>query len=148
MTRNESLLAIAALTFALLSPLIAHAAENDKYSGLRVAIVNGDPITIKDLRSQFKSRHGGHTRFLGGEEELRTFLRIAIEDRLLLQEAYALALDSDPAVKTETEAFENNKAADYFVKVEVDQKSEPTADEVRAVWEKYGDFFVQVREIG
>jgi peptidyl-prolyl cis-trans isomerase C len=133
---------------ALLSPLTAGATEDDQYSGLKVATVNGDAITIKDLRSQFKNRHGGHTKFLGGEEELRTFLRITIEDRLLLQEAYALGLDSDPAVKTATDAFEINKAGDYLVKVEVDQKSEPSADDVRAVWDNYGNFLVQVREIG
>ncbi len=147
MKRKESLLAITALTVALLSPLTARATEDDKYSGLKVATVNGDAITIKDLRSQFKNRHGGHTKFLGGEEELRTFLRITIEDRLLLQEAYELGLDSDPAVKTATDAFEINKAGDYLVNVEVDQKSEPSADDVRAVWDNYGNFLVQVREI-
>jgi parvulin-like peptidyl-prolyl isomerase len=136
-----------ALILALL-PFAARAAETDKWSEIEVAKVNGESVKIKDLRSQFKNRHGGHTKFLGGEEELRTFLRIAIEDRLLLQEAYELGLDEDPLVKSETETFENGKLADYFVDAEVEKKSEPSAEEIRAVWQNYADFLVQIREIG
>jgi peptidyl-prolyl cis-trans isomerase C len=137
-----------ALAFTLMFPLGAGAVETDKWAEIEVAKVNGESVKIKDLRSQFKNRHGGHTKFLGGEEELRTFLRIAIEDRLLLQEAYELGLDEDPLVKGESEAFENGKVADYFVDAEVVKKSEPGAEEIQAVWQNYADFLVQVREIG
>lgn len=140
--------AMAALVIAGSLTANATAAEPDKSADLEVAAVNGDPITIRDLRSQFKNRHGGHAKFLGGEEELRTFLGIAIEDRLLLQEAYEIGLDSDPAVKIEADAFEDGKAADFFVTTEVEKKSVPTTEEIREVWQKYGDFLVQIREIG
>jgi Parvulin-like peptidyl-prolyl isomerase len=146
MRRNGFVLGVT-LAFALL-PLAARAVETDKWADIEVAKVNGEPVKIKDLRSQFKNRHGGHTKFLGGEEELRTFLRIAIEDRLLLQEAYELGLDEDPLVKSETETFENGKAADYFVDAEVEKKSEPSEEEIRAVWQNDADFLVQIREIG
>lgn len=139
---------IAALLLTAFLNAHAAATEPDKWADLEVATVNGDALTIKDLRSQFKSRHGGHTKFLGGEEELRTFLRIAIEDRLLLQEAYEIGLDADPAVKNDVIAFEDEKASDAFVKLEVEEKSKPTLEEIRYVWETYGTFLVRIREIG
>jgi parvulin-like peptidyl-prolyl isomerase len=146
--RSRTVFALVALVLTGVMAAHGYAAEPDQFAAMKVATVNGDPVTIKDLRSQFKNRHGGHTKFLGGEEELRTFLRISIEDRLLLQEAYEIGLDSDPAVKAQSDAFEDNKAADYLVKVEVEDKSEPSKEEARAIWEKYGTFLVQIREIG
>lgn len=137
------LLTLSTLLFAL----PGSAAERD-FSTLKVATVNGDAVTIKDLRSQFKNRHGGHAKFLGGEQELRTFLRVAIDDRLLLQEAYEIQLDADPLVAREVEQFESNKAADHLVRIEIERKSEPSLDEIREIIRKYGDFLVQVREIG
>lgn len=139
---------ILALALCALGASAATEKRADNWDGLQVATVNGDPITIKDLRAQFKDRHGGHAKFLGGEEELRTFLRVAIDDRLLLQEAYEIALDQEPVVKTASDAFENEKLSDYFVKMEVEKKSEPAEDELRAIWREYGDHYVQIREYG
>lgn len=146
--RSRPVIALGAVLLAATIAIPATAAETDQFAGMTVATVNGDAVTIKDLRSQFKNRHGGHTKFLGGEEELRTFLRISIEDRLLLQEAYEIGLDEDPAVKAQSDSFEDTKSADYFVKVEVEDKAEPSKEEAHDVWEKYGTFLVRIREIG
>ena len=125
--------------FALLS-LCASAAP------VELARVNGEPITDAQLKAAFVGKHGGHTVFLGGDTETRRFLNIVINERLLVQEAYNLGLDSDPAVKPLVDEYRAKTAVEHLLKVEIDDASAPTAEEIHAAWELSTDLFI-AREI-
>ena len=116
-------------------------------SDIQLAKVNGDPVSSREIVDIFSNRHSGHARFLGGELEARTFLNIVIEDRLLIQEAYTIGLDQDPEVLKLVGDYESSKATQYLIATELNQKSNPTKDEIRATWEKSLNFFVKVRQI-
>lgn len=100
-----------------------------------LAKVNGEAITGADLQADFTRRHGGHQKFLMGASETRSFLEIVIDDRLLIQEAYRIDLQDSEAVKKPTAEFAERKATDYLVRKEIDEKSRPTAKDLRETWE-------------
>jgi parvulin-like peptidyl-prolyl isomerase len=114
---------------------------------LVLAVVDGQPVTAEDMISTFSSRHSGHSKFLGGESEARRFLNILIEDRLLINEAYALGLDEEPEAARMIEEYGLRIAANYLVKQELVEASKPTPAEVRRVWEEELDTVLQARQI-
>lgn len=143
MVRNALLFTLAALSAI---PLTAATKDAPAASPIVLARVNGEDVTDADLKQAFVGKHGGHTTFLGGETEARRFLDIVINERLLVQEAYNLGLDADPAVKPKVDAFRDQTAVSYLLKSEIDDKSVPTKDEIRDAWEKAADLFI-AREI-
>lgn len=112
-----------------------------------LAHVNDEIVTIQDMVDQFTARHGGHAKFLGGNGEARSFLNILIDERLLIQEAYEIGLDREPSVVEAVAEFEKIKAANFLVDREITQKSNPSKEEVHAVWESSLDFFLHIRQI-
>jgi parvulin-like peptidyl-prolyl isomerase len=102
-----------------------------------LARVNGEAITVADLQQQFVRRHGGHAKFLAGEVEARKFLDIVVDQRLLVQEAYRLELQDHPEVRPRTAAYSEEKQVEHLLKTEVEQKAQPTAEDVKAAWEQH-----------
>lgn len=94
----------------------------------------------------FSDRHSGHAKFLGGNAEAREFLKIVIDDKLLVQEAYELGLDSNPSILQLASELEQKRTESYLIKTEIDDKAKPTPDEIRKVWETL-TFVYQVRQI-
>lgn len=127
--------------FVLLLTLLAVDA-----GAIELARVNGEIITDADMKSAFVGKHGGHTVFLGGDAEARRFLDIVINERLLVQEAYALGLDADPAVKPQIDELRDRLAATHLLRREIDGKATPTKEEIRAAWE-LADVLFLAREI-
>jgi parvulin-like peptidyl-prolyl isomerase len=113
---------------------------------VQMAHVNGETITDVDLKGAFVGKHGGHTVFLGGDTETRRFLDIVINERLLVQEAYTLGLDQDPAVKPQVDAFRDSTSAEHLLKLEIEERSAPTPEEIQAAWDVADQLFV-AREI-
>ena len=141
MSRVLPLLALAVM------PLLAAAAPaTPPAAPLELARVNGESITESQLKAAFVGKHGGHTVFLGGDTETRRFLDIVINERLLVQEAYNLGLDADPAVKPLVDAFRETSSAEHLLKLEIDEKSAPTTEEIRAAWDVADQLFL-AREI-
>lgn len=112
-----------------------------------LAKVNDETITGEDLKEEFTRRHGGHGKFLLGEPEVRQFLNVVVDQRLLIQEAERLDLQSQPDIRRAVAEYEERKAAEYLVKVEIEEKARPTADEVRAAWEKQTAALYRTRQI-
>ena len=115
-------------------------------NGAALALVNGHPVTGGDLLDAFTSRHSGHAKFLGGDVEARKFLDIVIDERLFVQEAYNLGLDEDEEIVRLTAAMARSKATAALVRMEIEEKSKPSAEQVRAVWDAI-DFVIQGRRI-
>ena len=112
-----------------------------------LAKVNGEAITGADLQADFTRRHGGHQKFLMGPSEIRSFLEVVIDDRLLVQEAYRLGLQDADSVKTPTAEFAARKATEYLVRTEIEDKSRPTEKDVRAAWQDRTGTLYLVRRI-
>ncbi len=112
-----------------------------------LAKVNDQAITGPELNQEFVRLHGGHAKFLGGESETRQFLDLVIDQDLLVQEAYRLELEDIPAIQGAVKEYEDRKASEYFVKVEIQQKSVPTPEQVREAWERETSELYQAREI-
>lgn len=133
------------LAAACVAPLTA-AAPAAAPRDITLAVVNGERVLDSDLLALFSSRHSGHAKFLGGEAEARTFLKIVIEDRLLVQEARALGIDRQDAVMAAVEELENTRSRDALLKLELDEKAKPGAAEIQAAYEQMRRVY-QVRQI-
>jgi len=132
------------ILLSALMPVFALAATFDHVIDL--ARVNGEVITDAHLKAAFVGKHGGHTVFLGGDSETRRFLNIVINERLLVQEAYTLGLDADPAVKPLVDEYRAKAAVEHLLKIEIEDASTPAAEEIGAAWERATDLFL-AREI-
>ena len=112
-----------------------------------LALVNNQPVTGKDLKEEFSSRHSGHASFLASEVEVRKFLGLVIDQKLLTQEAYRLDLSAQPHIREAVDAYAGKLGSDYFVKVEIDQKVKPTPEEIRQAWESQTSRVYRARQI-
>ena len=112
-----------------------------------LAVVNGEKVTGAEIQADFTRRHGGHQKFLLGRSEVNDFLNIYIDDRLLVQEAYRLELQSDEAVKTAATDYATRKAVEAFLRDEVEKKAAVTADDVQKAWQTETTHLYLVRQI-
>jgi parvulin-like peptidyl-prolyl isomerase len=112
-----------------------------------LATVNDQPITGEDLKREFTRLHGGHGRFLLGESETRQFLGIVIDQTLLIQESERLDLQNQPDIKKAVAEFEERQAKEYLVRTEVEDKSQPTAEEIKNAWQNETTRLYRTRQI-
>jgi parvulin-like peptidyl-prolyl isomerase len=112
-----------------------------------LAKVNQEVITMEDLRREFKKRHGGHEKFLAGEDEARRFLNKVLESRLLIEEAYRIGLDEDPEIQEPTDRFREKILVEYLLKKEVEDKSIASEDEIKSVYDQKLEELVLVQQI-
>lgn len=113
---------------------------------LVLATVNGEAITAKDLLKMFTERHSGHAAFLGGDSEARSFLNIAIDERLLTQEAYNLRLDEEKSVADVVREFTETTVSNALVKAEIVDRAKPTPEQLEATRQGL-TFVMQVRQV-
>jgi parvulin-like peptidyl-prolyl isomerase len=99
-----------------------------------LALVNGEPVTARDLEEGFESSHRGHTVMLAGAGAVREFLEKSIDRRLLVQEARHIGLESDPGIRQAVQTLVAQKARDQLYRDEV---TRPQAIPDEAVQEAY-----------
>jgi parvulin-like peptidyl-prolyl isomerase len=112
-----------------------------------LAKVNGEPITAADLRSEFVRRHGGHQKFLGGADEVRQFLNLVVDARLLVQEAYRLDLQHDPEIEAAAAERAARASIDRLATIEIEDKAQPTEEEIRTAWSEKTREMIEARQI-
>jgi parvulin-like peptidyl-prolyl isomerase len=112
-----------------------------------LARVNDETITSKDLTDVFARMHGGHSKFLLGESEARQFLDIVIDQRLLIQEAGRLDLQNQPDIQKAVKEYEDRKAVEYLIRTELDEKAQPSPEEIRAAWQTKTTRLYRTRQI-
>ncbi len=127
----------------LLSALLSGGCASTSY----LAKVNDATITGADLQEEFTRRHGGHKKFLAGTKEVTEFLNVMIDWRLLVQESYRLDLENQPDIKKAVAEYSDRKAAEYLVKVEIEEKAKPTREEVKKIWEQETIKLRQARQV-
>ena len=114
-----------ALSLAL-TLLLAPALPAGSGDGLVLARVDGEPITLGQLRTDFRERHQRHLRMLGGEDVIRDFLNAQIERRLFVEEAYRLGLDEEPRIVELVEAQRDRVAGEWLYDSEVTDRVKVT----------------------
>lgn len=136
------------LVFALALPALCDSApaKAPTKPDVVLATVNGEDITANDLLKMFTQRHSGHAAFLGGDSEARSFLNIAIDERLLTQEAYNLRLDEEKEVSGVLNEFIDTTISNELVKSEITDKAKPTAEQIEATRQGL-TFVMQVRQV-
>lgn len=112
-----------------------------------LAKVNDEPVTAEELKNQFVKRHGGHEKFLAGMVEVKKFVDIVVDWKLLIQESYRLGLHDTPAIKADVDAYRERKMLEYLLKTEIEQKAIPSSDEIKEAWEKNTSEVVTTRQI-
>jgi hypothetical protein len=113
---NRHRIAVAAVFAALTTTQPGSGVEPGPAAEPALAHVGPDPVTADELRAEFVRRHGGHAKFLGGEAEIRAFLELVIDRRLLLQEAYRLGLDQQPEVLDSVARFAERRRSSWSPK--------------------------------
>jgi len=143
--RKPAILAIAA---ALVLPLApgrvleaaggSAATSNDEAARLELAEVNGDPITLRDIRDSFGARHQGHGGLMVGEEIVRSVVEQAIAEKLLIQEGYRMGLAEDPGFNAAIEAKADLMKLDVLEAKFINKASEPPEEQVKEAYGKLG----------
>lgn len=112
-----------------------------------LAKVNQEVITGKELTDEFVGRHGGHRKILAGPAEIRKFLDVLIDKRLIVQEAYRIGLDEAPDIRSMVADFTMKAEIDYLIEQEIRKKAEPAEAEVKAVYDDKLGEMVLARQI-
>ncbi len=115
-------------------------------SGLVLARVNDEPITVQDLQDSFTSSHQGHGVFLAGQDAIKTFLDKEIDRRLLVQEARRVGIDRKPEIEEVRESLRRRRATEAFYKERVDGRVVVTDAAIAAAHEAMG-FRFEARHI-
>ena len=111
-----------------------------------LARVNGEVITGEGLNREFSRHHMSLDKIIGDESEVRRYLDKVIERRLLLQEARRMGLHEAGDIREFVAVFRGEKIRQALLKDEVDEKSKPTDEEVRAVYDRY-DEDLEIRHV-
>lgn len=116
--RSPATLVVALL--ALLAPVTSGCTTQRALDRIVLARINEEPFTAQDLQDDYATIHGGHTLLLAGKGALREFLDKALERRLLVQEAFRIGLDGDPAIQERLRHIRRARAREGLLKDRLD----------------------------
>lgn len=102
---------------------------------LRLAVVEGEEITLADLQDSFGSRHFGHGGLLVGEEIIRTVLEKAIAERLLIHEGYRMGIPEEPWFQEAVAAKQDLLRLEALEKRFIEEAAEPAKEEVKRAYD-------------
>lgn len=137
---------VAPLLLASLAVLSTGCAGLRDVSGMVLARVNDEPITVRQLEESFTSSHRGHGVLLAGQGAVRQFLEKVIDKRLLAQEARRIGLDRTPEIARVREEVRRRRARERLYNDEVLAKLEVPAEAITTAWDRLG-FRVTARHI-
>jgi len=132
--------------FLILSLAAACASVRRPSTPSPLARVNGEAITGEGLKREFSRHHMSLDKIIGDESEVRRYLDKVIERRLLLQEARRMGLQDRSDIREIVEAVRGEKLRQALLKDEVEEKSKPTDEAVRAVYDRY-DEDLEIRNV-
>ncbi|MCP4205286.1 MAG: hypothetical protein GY769_25530 [bacterium] len=101
-----------------------------------LATVNGEPILAADVEKRLGRIHGAAAEGQRSGFSLDSLLFQMVNDVLLGQEARALEMDREAAIRRKVEAFRRDLARKHLERLEVAEYARPTDEEVRQVFEE------------
>jgi peptidyl-prolyl cis-trans isomerase C len=100
-----------------------------------IARVNGEPVLAEDVAARLGAMHQEATEGARTDFDLDRLVDRVVNDVLLAQEARALGLDAQPRVQDEVVEFRNKQVLRLLEEIEIREKSIPTENEVREVFD-------------
>ncbi len=102
-----------------------------------VARINGETITVQDLKGRFESRHSGHLALLESEVDRLRFLNAEIDKVLIVQEGYRIGLNKDPGIIRETDQYRTGRIIDRLYNDEVNKKVTVSDSEIEEIYSRF-----------
>lgn len=130
------------LLFIIFIPVTSLFAHGEEVMDL--VTVNGDTITSADVDAEIIKNHAAMKS--PGSIDFKNFLNKLVNDRLILQESYAIGLNEEPRFVTWAEEQQKKFAVDKYVKSVYDTDLTISDEEARAHFDKYY-FKMQLRTI-
>jgi parvulin-like peptidyl-prolyl isomerase len=97
--------------------------------------VNGEAITLADLRESFATRHVGHGGLLVGKEILRAVLDRTIAERLLIQEGRRMGIPDEPGFKEAVEVYRDLLRLEALEERFIRAPADPSAEEASKAYD-------------
>lgn len=132
---NYTRILVALLILLPLSVAIAEPEENEEAEVL--AWINGEMITSDDLDALILTSHQGRDMSSMQSMELPNFLKKAVNDRLLVQDAQAMGMDEEPSVQRVANEFLDSEAMRAFVNARFNRPKDADTQAMRIYFEKY-----------
>ncbi|MBC8368298.1 hypothetical protein H8E52_12900, partial [bacterium] len=116
---------------------VATAETGDQGEPRVLAWINGETITSDDLDALFLTSHQGRDMSSMQSLELPNFLKKAVNDRLLVQDAQAMGMDEEASVQRVADELLDSEAMKAFVNASFDRPNDADKEAMRAYFEKY-----------
>lgn len=100
-----------------------------------LARVNGWPVSLKEVKEEFRRNHIGHLSFIGSKEELAKIVNRVIESRLLIEEAYRIGLEKDKEIEAALDTFRLQKMKTALYLDEVLAKIKISEEEMKNLYQ-------------
>ncbi|MBI5407785.1 MAG: peptidyl-prolyl cis-trans isomerase [Nitrospirae bacterium] len=104
--------------------------------GAVLALVDGEPITDKDLEYSLNIAHRREDLTSTGAIDIPEYLQKLIDDRMLVLEARRMDMENYPEVKTKIGAYVLRESVVRLYKDEIEQKVSVTEDEISDNYKK------------
>lgn len=104
-----------------------------------IAIVDGEPITRKDLEYSLEIAHRREDLSKTKRLNIREFINKLIEDRLIIQEARRMGMEEDQEIREKIRAFKLRESVTLLYKEEILDKVSVTDDEIKRFYEENYD---------
>jgi len=102
-----------------------------------VARINGESITVQDLKGRFEKRHSGHLALLESETDRLRFLNAEIDKVLIIQEGYRIGLDKDPEIIRKADQYRTDRIIDRLYNDEVNKKVTVSGSEIEEIYSRF-----------
>ena len=106
-----------------------------------LALVDGDPVTEKDLQYSLTIKHRKEDLSSAGSLNISRYVNKLIDDRLLVHEARTAGMDRLPEIKQALEAYILRESVVRLHKEEIIDKVAVTEDDLREYYEKNRERF-------
>jgi len=101
-----------------------------------VAVVDGEPITRKDLEYAIEIAHRREDLSKTKRLNIREFINRLIEDRLIIQEARRIGMEEDREIMEKVRAFKLRESVTMLYKEEILDRVSVTDDEIKRFFEE------------
>jgi len=102
-----------------------------------LVIVNGDTITTHDLSALLVNFHTSMNRADKLDFDYRKLLNKLVNDRLIIQEATALGIESEPAIVEQVDSLRNRRAVSMYLTEHYKPDLTIGEDSIRSYFDRY-----------
>lgn len=136
LSRPVCIMAIAAL-IAIIDGRPIVAAPDTGMAPEALVIVNGDTISSSDLSALLVNVHTKMNRADKMDFDYRKLVNKLVNDRLIIQEATSLGIDSEPQIVEQVDSLRNRRAVSLYLSEHYKPDLTISEDSIKAYFDKY-----------